>query len=112
MIDDMLITATLVFYNQEQVVEVRAQEEERKKEARYPEEKQKREARHAQMMVAYRAKGSCWYPNHTQGWLHKCCICRQAGHWAKECPLRDRPPVTAYPKCRESGHWATLYSST
>lgn len=58
------------FYNQEQVAEVRAQKKERKKEARYP-EKQKRKARHAQMMMAYRAKGSRWYPNHTQVWLHK-----------------------------------------
>ena len=38
----------------------------------------------------------------------KCFICRQAGHWAKECPNRDKPPKMACYKCHQLGHWAAL----
>ena len=36
----------------------------------------------------------------------KCLICRQAGHWAKECPNGDKSPKTACYKCHQLGHWA------
>ena len=35
----------------------------------------------------------------------KCLICRQAGHWAKECPNRDKSPRMACHKCYQLGHW-------
>ena len=38
----------------------------------------------------------------------KCLICRQVGHWAKECPNRDKSPRTACHKCHQLGHWAAL----
>ena len=36
----------------------------------------------------------------------KCLICRQAGHWAKECPNHDKYPKTAFYKCHQLGHRA------
>ena len=36
----------------------------------------------------------------------KCLICRQVGHWAKECPNCDKSPKTACYKCHQLGHWA------
>ena len=44
-------------------------------------------------------KGKAW---------DKCLICRQVGHWAKECPNRDKSPKTACYKCHQLGHWAAL----
>ena len=38
----------------------------------------------------------------------KCLICRQAGHWAKECPNLDKSPKMACYKCHQLGHWAAL----
>ena len=38
----------------------------------------------------------------------KCLICRQAGHWAKECPNRDKSPRIACHKYHQLGHWAAL----
>ena len=38
----------------------------------------------------------------------KCFICRQAGHWAKECPNRDKPPKMACYKCHQLGYWMAL----
>ena len=34
--------------------------------------------------------------------------CRQVGHWAKECPNRDKSPKTAGCKCCQLGHWVAL----
>ena len=39
----------------------------------------------------------------------KCLICRQAGHWAQECPNRDKSPKMTCYKCHQLGHWAALY---
>ena len=38
----------------------------------------------------------------------KCLICRQAGHWSKECPNCDRSPKMACFKCHQLGHWVTF----
>ena len=38
----------------------------------------------------------------------KCPICRQAGHWAKERPNRNKSPKTACRKCPQLGHWVAL----
>ena len=42
----------------------------------------------------------------------KCLICRQTGHWAKECPNRDKSPKTACYKCHQLGHWVALCPGT
>ena len=34
----------------------------------------------------------------------KCLACRQAGHWAKECPNCDKYPKMACYKCHQLGH--------
>ena len=39
----------------------------------------------------------------------KCLICRQAGHWAKECPNHDKCPKMACYNCHQLGHWAALW---
>ena len=38
----------------------------------------------------------------------KCLICRQEGHWAKECPNPYKSPKTACHKCHQLGHWVAL----
>ena len=38
----------------------------------------------------------------------KCLICRQEGHWAKECPNRDKSTKMACYKSHQLGHWAAL----
>ena len=38
----------------------------------------------------------------------KCLICRQVGHWAKECPNHDKSPRMACHKCHHLGHWVAL----
>ena len=38
----------------------------------------------------------------------KCLICRQAGHWAKECPNHDKSPKMAFYKCHQQGHSMVL----
>ena len=39
----------------------------------------------------------------------KCLACRQAGHWAKECPNCDKSPRMACYKCHQLGHWVALF---
>ena len=38
----------------------------------------------------------------------KCLICRQAGHWAKECPNHDKSPKMVCYKCHQLEHWAAM----
>ena len=38
----------------------------------------------------------------------KCLICRQAEHWAKECPNHDKSPKMACYEYHHLGHWAIL----
>ena len=38
----------------------------------------------------------------------KCLVCRQAGHWAKECPNHDKSPKMACYKCHQLRNWAAL----
>ena len=40
---------------------------------------------------------------------NKYLICRQAGHWAKECPNCDKSPKMTCYRCHQLGHWAALY---
>ena len=97
-LDEIVQTATNTFYNREQK-EDKAQERERRK-----------EKRHAQMLAALQGSPMAnpeSLKDKTQG---KCLICRQAGHWAKECPSHDNSPKTACYKCHQLGHWVALCS--
>ena len=95
----MVQTATNIFYNREQEKETKAQERDRR-----------RETRHAQMLASF--QGSPMKPPESlkdKAW-GKFLICRQAGHWATECPNRDMSPKTACYKCHQLGLWMALCS--
>ena len=94
----MVQTATNTFYNREQEREAKAQEKEGKK-----------ETRHAQMLAALQRSPMANPESLKDKALGKCLICRQVGHWAKECPNCDKSPKTCY-KCHQLGHWAALCS--
>ena len=83
-LDEMVQTATNTFYNREQEREAKAQEKERKK-----------ETRHAQMLAALQRSPMAHPDSLKDKAQGKCLLCRQAGHWAKECPNRDKSPRTA-----------------
>ncbi|CAI9173899.1 unnamed protein product [Rangifer tarandus platyrhynchus] len=93
----MIQTATNTFYNREQEKEAKAQEREGRK-----------ETRHAQMLAALQGSPMAHREPLKDKARGKCLICRQAGHWAKECPNRDKSPRTAGHKCHQLGHWAAL----
>ena len=96
-LDEMVQIAINTFYNREQAREAKAQERERRK-----------ETRHAQMLAILQ-RSPMVHPDFLkdkgQG---KCLICRQAGHWAKGCPNRDKSPRLACHKCHQLGHWTAL----
>ena len=96
-LDEMIQTATNTFYNRKQEKEATAQERERRK-----------ETRHAQMLAALQGSPMAHPKPLSDKAQGKCLICRQAGHWAKECPNRDKSPRTACHKCHQLGHWAAL----
>ena len=73
-LDEMVQTAANMFYNREQK-EAKAQEKERKK-----------ETRHAQMLAALQRSPMANPESLKDKARDKCLICRQVGHWAKECP--------------------------
>ena len=95
-LDEMVQTATNTFYNREQETEAKAQEE------------RKKETRHAQMLAALQRNPMANPESLRDKAQDRCLICRQAGHWAKECPNRDKSPRTACHKCHQLGHWAAL----
>ena len=78
----MVQTATNTFYNREWEKEAKAQERERRK-----------EKRHAQMLAALQ-RSPMANPESLKDKARNNLICRQAGHWAKECPNRDKSPRT------------------
>ncbi|MCG3306413.1 hypothetical protein JGX31_14970 [Listeria monocytogenes] len=96
-LDEMVQTATNTFYNREQEKEAKAQERERRK-----------ETRHAQMLAALQRSPMANPESLKDKARGKCLICRQKGHWAKECPNRDKSPKMACYKCHQLGHWAAL----
>ena len=96
-LDEMVQTATNTFYNREQEKEAKAQEKERKK-----------ETRHAQMLATLQGSPMANPESLKDKARDKCLICRQAGHWAKECPNCDKSPKTACHKCHQLGYWAAL----
>ena len=95
-LDEMVQTATNTFYNREQE-KAKAQERERRK-----------ETRHAQMLAALQRSSMANPESLKDKALGKCLICRQVGHWAKECPNHDKSPKMACYKCHQLGHWVAL----
>ena len=92
-LDEMVQTATNTFYNREQE-KAKAQERERRK-----------ETRHAQMLAALQRSSMANPESLKDKALGKCLICRQVGHWAKECSNHDKSPKMACYKCHQLGHW-------
>jgi len=74
----------------------RAQERENRKETRY-----------TQMLASFQKSKPRVFKGQGRS---KCLICRQARHWAKECPNHDKSPKTACYKCHQLGHWASRAS--
>ena len=79
----MIQTATNTVYNREQETEATAQEKERRN-----------EARHAQMLATLQGSPVANPRSLKDKAGGKHLICRQAGHWAKECPNCDKSPKT------------------
>ena len=96
-LDEMVQIAINTFYNREQEKEAKAQERETRK-----------EIRHAQILAALQGSPMANPESLKDKAPGKCLICRQAGHWAKECPNPDKSPKMACYKCHQLGHWAAL----
>ena len=92
----MVQAATI--YNREQEKEAQAQERERRK-----------KTRHAQMLAALQGSPMANRESLKDKARGKSLICRQAEHWAKECPNHNKSPKMACHKCHQLGHWAVLY---
>ena len=73
-----------------------------------PGKEKRKETRHAKVLAALQGSlmtNPKFIKDKARG---KCLICRQAGHWSKECPNHDKfPKMTCY-KCHQLGHWAAL----
>ena len=89
----MVQTDTYTFHNREQE-EAKAQEREKRK-----------ETRHAQMLAAQQGSPMANPESFKDKAPGKCLICRQAGHWAKECPNHGKSPKRACYKWHQLGHW-------
>ena len=96
-LDEMVQTATNTFYNREQGKEATAQEREKRK-----------ETRNAQMLATLQQSPIANPESLKDKAPGKCLICRQVGHWAKECLNHDTSHKTACYKRHQSGHWAAL----
>ena len=83
-LDEMVQTATNTFYNREQEREAKAQEREKRK-----------ETSHAQMLAAIQRSPMANPESLKNKARSKCLICRQVGHWTKDCPNHDKSPKTA-----------------
>ena len=84
------------FYNREQ----------QEREAKAQETEKSKETRHAQILAALQGSPMANSESLKDKARGKCLICRQAGHWAKECPNLDKSPKMACYKCHQLGHWA------
>ena len=93
-LDEMVQTATNTFYNREQEREAKAQEMEKRK-----------ETSHAQMLAAQQGSPMANPESLKDKAWGKCLICRQVGHWAKDCPNHDKSPKMACYKCYQLGLW-------
>ena len=63
-----------------------------------------KETRHAQMLATQQGSPMANPESLKDKASGKCLICRQAGHWAKECPNHDKSPKMACYKCHWLGH--------
>ena len=93
----MVQTATDTFYNREQEREAKAQEREERK-----------ETSHAKMLATLQGSTMANPESLKDKAWSKCLICRQVGHWAKECPNHGKSPKMACYKCHQLGHLAAL----
>ena len=91
-LDEMIQAATNTFYNREQEKEAKDQERGRRK-----------ETRHAQILAALQRSPRAHPDSLKDKARGKCLICRQAGHWAKECPNCDKSPRTGLPQMPSNG---------
>ena len=98
-LDETVQTATNAFYNNEQERKAKAQERERRK-----------EISHAQMLAALQRSPMANPKSLKDKAQDKCLICRQVGHWAKECPNCDKSPRMACHKYHQLGEWVALCS--
>ena len=98
-LDEMVQTATNTFYKRKPEKEAKAQEKERKK-----------ETRHAQMLATLQGSPMANPESLKDKARDRRLICRQVGHWAKECPNHDKFPKMACYRCHQLGHWAALFS--
>ena len=90
-LDEMVQTATNTFYT-EQEREAKAQEREKRK-----------ETRHDEMLPALQGSPVANPESLKDKAQAKCLICRQVGHWTKECPNHDKSKTACY-KCHQLGH--------
>ena len=65
-------------------------------------------ARHAQMPVPLQGSPMANPESLKDKARGRCLICRQMGHWAKECPNHDKSSKMACYKCHQLGHWVAL----
>ena len=93
----MVQTATNTFYSREQEREAKVQEREKRK-----------ETSHVQTLATLQGSPMANPESLKDKAQGKCLICRQAGHWAKECPNYDKSPKMAFYKCHQQGHRAAL----
>ena len=77
----MVQTATSTFYNREQERDAKAEEREKRK-----------ETRHTQMLAILQGSIMANLESLKDKAQGKGLICRQVGHWAKECPNHDKSP--------------------
>ena len=75
-LDEMVHTATNTFYNGEQ------------------EREKRKETGHAKMLSTMQGSPMANPESLRDKGGGKCLICRQVGHWAKECPTHDKSPKT------------------
>ena len=83
-LDEVVQTATNIFYNREQERKAKTQEREKRK-----------ETSHAQMLAAIQRSPMANPESLKNKARSKCLICRQVGHWTKDCPNHDKSPKTA-----------------
>ena len=93
----MVQIATNTFYNREQKRKDKAQEREKRK-----------ETSHAQMLAALQGSPMANPKSLKDKAQGKCLICKQVGHWVKECPNHGKSPKTVSYKCHQLGHWVAL----
>ena len=93
-LEEMAQTATNTFYHREQEREAKAHKRERRK-----------EIRHVQMLATLQGSPMANLKSLKDKARGKCIVCRQAGHWAKECPNHVKSHKMACYKFHQLGHW-------